>query len=76
VYRFPPVVLLSGIGPSAKSQLEPKPGIAKRHLPAGLQADLPPTPNGYESIVVDGKILLVKIATQSVRGVLTDIVIG
>lgn len=52
------------------------PGIAKQHLPSGLQADLPPAPHGYERIIVDGKILLVEIATQVVRDVLTDIVIG
>lgn len=52
------------------------PGIAKQHLPRDLQSALPPVPAGYERIVVDGKILLIEIATQVVRDVLTDIVIG
>jgi Ni/Co efflux regulator RcnB len=52
------------------------PGIAKQYLPGDLQRALPPVPAGYERIVVDGKILLIEIATQVVRDVLTDIVIG
>ncbi len=52
------------------------PGIAKQYLPGDLQRTLPPVPAGYERIVVDGKILLIEIATQVVRDVLTDIVIG
>ena len=52
------------------------PGIAKQHLPNDLQSTLPKTPDGYERIIVDGKILLIEIATQVVRDVLTDIVIG
>ena len=52
------------------------PGIAKQHLPQDLQTTLPPVPNGYERVIIDGKILLIEIATQVVRDVLTDIVIG
>ena len=52
------------------------PGIAKQHLPDDLRSTLPKTPDGYERIIVDGKILLIEIATQVVRDVLTDIVIG
>jgi hypothetical protein len=34
---------------------------------------LPPLPDGYERVVVAGKILLVEIATQVVHDVLTDV---
>ena len=50
------------------------PGIAKQALPYDLRRALPPVRDGYERIVVDGKILLVEIATQIVRDVLIDIV--
>ncbi len=49
------------------------PGIAKRHLPGELHQKLPAPPDGHERIVVPGKILLVEIATQVVRDVLTDV---
>ena len=52
------------------------PGIAKQYLPDDLQSALPKTPDGYERIIVDGKILLIEIATQVVRDVLTEIAIG
>jgi hypothetical protein len=52
------------------------PGIAKQHLPQDLQSSLPTPPKGYERIVVDGKVLLIEIATQVIRDVLTDIVVG
>ena len=51
------------------------PGIAKQQLPSGLIAQLPPAPRGYERVVVDGKVLLVEVATQVVRDILTDIVL-
>ena len=51
------------------------PGIAKQHLPTGLIAQLPPAPRGYERIVVDGKVLLVEIATQVVHDILTDVIL-
>lgn len=51
------------------------PGIAKNHLPEGLQHALPPPPNGYERIVVDGKVLLVEIATRVIHDILSDIVL-
>ena len=50
------------------------PGIAKNYLPDGLRATLPPPPKGHERIVVDGKILLVEIASRVIRDVLIDIV--
>jgi Ni/Co efflux regulator RcnB len=49
------------------------PGIAKRQLPVGLVGGLPPPPVGYERIVVDGKILLVEMATQIIHDVLSDV---
>ncbi len=52
------------------------PGIAKQSLPYDLRRELPPPPAGYERIVVAGKILLVEIATQIIRDVLTKAVMG
>ena len=49
------------------------PGIAKQSLPGDLLRKLPPPPEGHERIVVAGKILLVEIATQVIRDVLTDV---
>ena len=51
------------------------PGIAKQQLPDGLVHALPAPPRGYERIIVDGKVLLVEIATQVIHDVLTDIVL-
>ena len=51
------------------------PGIAKRNLPINLAARLPPAPAGHERIVVAGKILLVDVATQAIRDVLTDVLL-
>lgn len=51
------------------------PGIAKQHLPDGLIKTLPAPPKGYERIIVDGKVLLVEIATQVIHDVLMDIVL-
>lgn len=52
------------------------PGIAKQYLPQDLQSSLPAPPKGYERVIIDGKVLLIEIATQVVRDVLTDIAIG
>jgi len=52
------------------------PGIAQQELPADLRRQLPLPPRGYERIVVAGKILLVEIATQIVRDVLKDAMLG
>lgn len=49
------------------------PGIAKQVLPTALQSSLPPAPDGYERIIVAGKLLLVAIATQVIVDVITDI---
>jgi hypothetical protein len=51
------------------------PGIAKRALPGELVAQLPPVADGYERVIVSGKILLVEIATQIVHDILTDILL-
>ncbi|MGH8194287.1 MAG: anti-virulence regulator CigR family protein [Woeseiaceae bacterium] len=51
------------------------PGIAKQVLPYELRQVLPPVRDGYERIIVAGKILLVEIATQVVRDVLTDVIL-
>ena len=51
------------------------PGIAKNYLPDGLRNSLPAPPAGYERIIVDGKILLVEIATQVVHDILTDLIL-
>ena len=50
------------------------PGIAKQMLPAGLIERLPPAPEGYERIVVDGRVLLVEVATQIIHDVLVDVI--
>jgi Ni/Co efflux regulator RcnB len=52
------------------------PGIAKHYLPYELRRELPPAPDGYERIVVAGKVLLIEITTQIVRDVLTEAVFG
>jgi hypothetical protein len=52
------------------------PGIAKQHLPGGLVQLLPAAPRGYERIIVDGKVLLVEVATQIVHDVLEDLILG
>ena len=51
------------------------PGIAKQQLPSGLQNALPTPPHGYERIIVDGKILLVEIATQVIHDILVDAIL-
>ena len=51
------------------------PGIAKQALPAGLIDQLPPVAAGHERVIVDGRVLLVEVATQIVRDVLTDVVV-
>jgi hypothetical protein len=51
------------------------PGIAKQYLPGDLVAALPRAPAGYERVIVDGKILLVEIATRVIHDILTDVVL-
>jgi hypothetical protein len=51
------------------------PGIAKRALPQDLLVGLPTVRHGYERVIVDGKVLLVEVATQIIHDVLVDILI-
>lgn len=51
------------------------PGIAKRGLPGDLVVQLPPVADGYERVIVAGKILLVEIATQVVHDILVDVLL-
>ena len=50
------------------------PGIAKQRLPGDLVSRLPPVHPGYERVVVDGRVLLVEVATQVIHDVLMDAV--
>ena len=50
------------------------PGIAKQQLPSDLVRLLPPVQPGYERIYVDGRVLLVDIATQVIHDVLMEAV--
>lgn len=51
------------------------PGIAKQFLPQGLTALLSPPPHGFERIIVDGKVLLVEVATRVIHDILTDVIL-
>lgn len=51
------------------------PGIAKQYLPADLVAALPRPPKGYERVVVDGKVLLVEVATRVIHDILSDAIL-
>ena len=51
------------------------PGIAKRAFPNDLLVRLPPVADGYERVIVLGKILLVEIATQVVHDILVDVLL-
>ena len=51
------------------------PGIAKQVLPARLTQVLPAAPKGFERVIVDGKILLIEIATQVIHDVLEDAIL-
>ncbi len=46
------------------------PGIAKQHLPSDLRETLPPPRDGYERLVMAGKVLLVEAATQLIVDVI------
>jgi hypothetical protein len=48
------------------------PGIAKQQLPGDLSQRLPPVRDGYERVIIDGRVLLVEIATQLIHDVLMD----
>ena len=51
------------------------PGIAKSNLPADLATRLPPVREGYERVVIDGRILLVEIATRMIHDVIEDTIV-
>lgn len=51
------------------------PGIARQFLPGDLIASLPPVRDGHERVIVDGKILLIEVATQVIRDILTDVIL-
>ena len=51
------------------------PGIAKQYLPDSLVHLLPAPPRGFERIVIDGKVLLVEVATRVIHDILTDVVL-
>lgn len=51
------------------------PGIAKQYLPDDLRGLLPPPRRGYERLVLDGKVLLVEVATRVVHDILVDAVL-
>jgi len=48
------------------------PGIAKQHLPTELVRRLPPVRHGYERVVVDGRVLLIETATQTIVDAIFD----
>jgi hypothetical protein len=52
------------------------PGIAKQQLPADLIQRLPPVSVGYERVIVDGRLLLVAVATQVIADILSDVVLN
>ena len=52
------------------------PGIAKNYLPDTLRHALPEPPHGHERIIVDGKILLVEIATGIIHDILMDVIVN
>jgi len=49
------------------------PGIAKQYVTHDVLLRLPPLSEGYEYIVVAGKILVIAIATQIVHDILEDV---
>jgi len=51
------------------------PGIAKQYLPTDLNLTLPPPRKGFERVIVEGKVLLVEIATRVVHDILTDVIL-
>lgn len=51
------------------------PGIARQFLPVGLQSMLPRPAAGYERIIVDGKVLLVEVATRVIHDILVDVIL-
>jgi hypothetical protein len=50
------------------------PGIAKQVLPEDLEDRLPRR-NGYERLIVDGRVILIDVATRIIRDVLEDVLL-
>ena len=50
------------------------PGIAKQVLPQDLVRQLPQVQAGYERVIVDGRVLLIDVATQVIHDVLMEAV--
>jgi len=48
---------------------------AMKYLPDGLRQMLPAPPHGYERLIVDGKVLLVEIATHVIHDILVDVIL-
>jgi hypothetical protein len=48
------------------------PGLAKRALPSDLDSQLPRLPHGYERVIVDNKVLLIKSATGVILDMIED----
>jgi Ni/Co efflux regulator RcnB len=44
-------------------------------LPTSLIDLLPPPPHGYKRVAIDGKVLLIEIATQVIHDVLEDLIL-
>jgi hypothetical protein len=71
-----PKGLPPGIAKNLQRGKQLPPGIAKQALPIGLVDLLPPPPQGYERVVLSGKVLLIEVATQVIHDVLEDAVLG
>lgn len=51
------------------------PGIAKQSLPSALVRELPPPAPGYERVIIDGRVVLVDVATQVIHDILSDAIL-
>ncbi len=51
------------------------PGIAKQALPSGLASELPAPPRGYERVIIDGRVVLVDVATQIIHDILSEAIL-
>jgi hypothetical protein len=51
------------------------PGIAKQSLPSALVRELPPPEPGYERVIIDGRVVLVDVATQVIHDILSDAIL-
>ena len=71
----PPKSLPPGIAKNLERGKPLPPGIAKQVLPGELVDRLPRPPRGYERVIVDGKVLLVEVATQIIRDKLEDLIL-